>query len=174
MEVAARKRLDIVAAVGLAVGGVFGIAGTFIGYASLRQLFWTIDGVGIVIAAALLAFRYFRAGNDCVAAGFLVLLAGESLLLAGTAAGLQGSVPSFAGGVALWSAALTLTSVPSTFAVWIRIIAAVAAVLFAITAIEISIGIELLPTSAPLPALGYPLLVLTFAGWIWTLLWSAD
>ena len=92
MEVAARKRLDIVAAVGLAVGGVFGIAGTFIGYASLRQLFWTIDGVGIVIAAALLAFRYFRAGNDCVAAGFLVLLAGESLLLAGTAAGLQGSV----------------------------------------------------------------------------------
>jgi hypothetical protein len=46
--------------------------------------------------------------------------------------------------------------------------------LFALTAIEISIGVELLPTSAPLPALGYPLLVLTFAGWIWTLLRSAE
>ncbi|WP_181169162.1 hypothetical protein [Mesorhizobium sp. B2-4-14] len=27
----------------------------------------------------------------------------------------------------------------------------------------------LLPTSSPLPAAGYPFLVATFAGWIWTL-----
>jgi hypothetical protein len=174
VEKAARNRLDIVAAIGLAVGGVFGLAGTFVGDAALRQVFWAIDGVGIVIAAALLTLRYFRAGHDCVAAGFLILLAGESLLLSGAAAGLQGSVPSFAGGVALWSAALALTGAPGTFAPWIRVVAAAAAVLFAITAIEIYIGVELLPTAAPLPALGYPLLVLTFAGWIWTLLRSAD
>jgi len=30
----------------------------------------------------------------------------------------------------------------------------------------------LLLTSAPLPAAGYPFLVLTFIGWIWTLLKS--
>jgi hypothetical protein len=48
-----------------------------------------------------------------------------------------------------------------------------AAILFAVTAVEISLGNGLLPTSAPLPSLGYPLLVLTFAGWIWTLLRSS-
>ena len=31
-------------------------------------------------------------------------------------------------------------------------------------------GAPLLPTSSPLPAAGYPFLVLTFIGWIWTLL----
>jgi hypothetical protein len=174
MESAARNRLDVIAAVGLAVGGIFGLAGTFVGYAAARQLLWAIDGVGIVIASALLTLKYFRAGEDCVAAGFLVLLAGESLLLSGDAAGLEASVPSFAGGVALWSAALFLISAPSAFAAWIRAAAMASAILFAITAIEISIGVVLLPTSAPLPALGYPLLVLTFAGWIWTLLRSDD
>ncbi len=174
MNTAARNRLDIVAAVGLAVGGVFGLAGTFVGAPALRRVFWAIDGVGIVIAAALLTLKYFRAGEDSVAAGFLVLLAGESLVLSGAAAGLEASAPSFAGGVALWSAALVLTSAPNTFALWIRAAAIAAAVLFAVTAIEISIGVQLLPTSAPLPALGYPLFVLTFAGWIWTLLRSAD
>lgn len=166
----ARDRLDVVAAIGLAAGGLFGLAGTFVGYTAGRQVFWAIDGVGIVIASALLTLKYFRQGDDSVAAGFLVLLAGETLLLSGAAAGLEASVPSFSGGVALWSAALALTSAPNTFAVWIRAAAMAAAVLFAITAIEISIGVKLLPTSAPLPALGYPLLVLTFAGWIWTLL----
>jgi hypothetical protein len=33
-------------------------------------------------------------------------------------------------------------------------------------------GAPLLPTSAPLPAAGYPFLVLTFVGWIWTLVKS--
>jgi hypothetical protein len=94
METAARNRLDIVAAVGLTVGGVFGLAGTFVGAAALRQVFWVIDGVGIVVAAALLGLKYFRAGEDSVAAGFLVLLAGESLVLSGAAASLEASVPS--------------------------------------------------------------------------------
>jgi hypothetical protein len=31
-------------------------------------------------------------------------------------------------------------------------------------------GQPLIPTGAPLPALGYPFLVATFAGWIWRLL----
>jgi hypothetical protein len=167
---AVRDRLDIVASAGLAVGGVFGLAGTFVGQPAIRQIFWAIDGVGIVVATALLALRYFRRNDDCIAAGFLVFLAGESLLLSGTAAGLSGSVPSFASGIALWSAALTLTSAPSTFALWIRLAGAVAAVLFAITAIELFVGGQLLPTTAPLPSLGYPFLVLTFIGWIWTVL----
>jgi hypothetical protein len=165
----ARSPLDVVAAIGLAVGGAFGVAGTFVAQDAIRQTLWAIDGVALVVAAALLAVKFARQGRDCVAAGFLVFLAGESLLLAGNAAGLSGSVPSFGGGVALWSASLAMTSAPPTFAPWTRIAGAVAAVLFAITAGVIAWGGPLLPTSAPLPTLGYPFLVITFAGWIWWL-----
>jgi hypothetical protein len=114
--------------------------------------------------------RYLRQGNDGVAAGFLVFAIGESVILAGNAAGLQASVPTFVGGISLWSAGLVLISIPRTFSLWTRLTAVLAAVMFAVTAGLILWGAPLLPTSAPLPALGYPFLVLTFCGWIWTLL----
>ena len=172
MAEGARSPVDVAAAIGLAIGGLFGVAGTFVPQAAFRQTLWAIDGVALVIATALLTVKFGRLGRDCVAAGFLVFVAGESLLLAGNAAGLSGSVPSYGGGVALWSASLVMTSIPSTFAVWTRVTGAVAAVLFAVTAGAIAWGVPLLPTSAPLPTLGYPFLVVTFAGWIWWLLRS--
>ncbi len=55
MDGFSEKRLDIVAAIGLALGGIFGIAGTMVSAASLRQTFWGIDGVALVAATALLA-----------------------------------------------------------------------------------------------------------------------
>jgi hypothetical protein len=170
MRSATTSNLDMVAAAGLAIGGAFGLAGTFVGSAPLRESLWLIDGVAIVAAAALLTMKYLRRGNDCVAAGFLVFAVGESVILAGNAAGLQASIPSFDGGIALWSAGLLLISAPKTFSLWMRLTAALAAVIFAVTAGRILWGAPLLPTSAPLPALGYPFLVLTFCGWIWTLL----
>lgn len=166
----APTRLDIVAAAGLSMGGVFGLAGTFVGQAALRQAFWAIDAVGLVVATALLTMRYFRKGDDCVAAGFLVFVAGESLVMSNSAAGLTAMVPSYGAGIALWSAALLMTSLPNTFAWWTRLAGTAAAILFAISAGRISWGEQLLPTSAPLPTLGYPFLVLTLAGWIWALL----
>ncbi|TGQ86305.1 hypothetical protein EN851_31770 [Mesorhizobium sp. M8A.F.Ca.ET.208.01.1.1] len=90
--------------------------------------------------------------------------------MAGNAAGLQASVPSYVGGISLWAAGLVMVSAPSTFALWMRLTALVAALLFVVSAGMILWGTPLLPTSAPLPAAGYPFLVLTFAGWIWTLL----
>ncbi|TPI46354.1 hypothetical protein FJW05_14840 [Mesorhizobium sp. B2-9-1] len=90
--------------------------------------------------------------------------------MAGNAAGLQASVPSYAGGIALWAAGLVMVSAQATFALWMRLAASVAAVLFSVSVVMILWGAPLLPTSAPLPALGYPFLVLTFIGWIWTLL----
>lgn len=165
----ARKPLDAVAAVGLAIGGLFGMAGTFVGSDALRQELWLIDGVALVVATALLAVKFLREGKDLVAAGFLVFIAGESLLLAGNAAGLKESVPSYGGGVALWSASLALVSVPPVFPLWARITGAIAAVLFAATALLIAWGAPLDPTTVPLPSIGYPFLVLTFVGWIWRL-----
>nr|WIE92215.1 hypothetical protein P9270_003160 [Mesorhizobium sp. WSM4875] len=165
-----RSTSDTIAAIGLAVGGVFGMAGTFVGSDALRETLWTIDGVATVVAAALLTIKYQRLGNDLVAAGFLTYLAGESLLLAGNAAGLQASVPSYVGGICLWAAGLVMVSAQATFALWVRLTAFVAALLFVVSALMILWGAPLLPTSAPLPAAGYPFLVLTFIGWIWTLL----
>jgi hypothetical protein len=98
VDATALRRLDLLAAVGLSLGAIFGLGGTIVAQAQLRQAFWAIDGVGIVVATALLTLKYIRRGNDCLAAGFLVFTIGEALLLSGTAAGLAGSVPSFDGG----------------------------------------------------------------------------
>ena len=144
--------------------------GTMVAERNLQAAFWAVDGVGLVMATALLALKFLRTGNDVVAAGFLVFTIGESVMLAGTAESLAGSVPSFAAGTALWSAALLLTSVPKEFAGWIRLVGIVGAILFAITAARIFWGEQVLPTASPLPFFAYPFLVLTFAGWIWTLL----
>jgi hypothetical protein len=70
----------------------------------------------------------------------------------------------------LWAAALLLISIPRQFALFVRLLGLASAILFAITAARIFGGEQLLPTSAPLPFYGYPFLVMTFIGWIWSLL----
>ena len=160
-----RNSSDIVIIVGLILGATFGIAGTMVGSDALRQIFWAIDGVGVVVATALLAVGFLRRGDDTVAAGFIVFALGESLLISGTAAGLEGSVPSFGGGVALWSAGLLLISVPRTLDTWVRAVGVTAAALFTVVAARIFSGERLFPTSSPLPFFAYPFVVLSFIGW---------
>jgi hypothetical protein len=167
---AAPSALDRIAIAGLVAGAVGGIAGTMAGSAPLRQLLWGIDGVALVVASALLAIRYLRRGDDAVAAGFVVFAIGEGLLVSGTGAGLDASVPSFGGGVALWAAGLALISAPSTMPLWARAAGLLAAVLFTVVAVRILLGEPLLPTASPLPFFAYPVLVLSFAGWIAALL----
>ena len=165
-----KKPEDVVAACGLVLGGVFGLAGTLVTEQSLRAAAWAIDGAALVAATALLALKYFRKGNDLVAAGFLVYAIGEAVMLSGTALTPEGSVPSFGAGTALWSAALLLTGLPTEFAGWIRAVSGIGAVLFAIVAGRIFWGEPVTPIASPLPFFAYPFLVLTFAGWFWTLM----
>ena len=167
---AMKNPLNRVACLGLALGGIFGMAGTMVAAANLRAAFWALDAVGLVVAASILALSYFRKDKLAVASGFLVFAIGEAVMLSGTASSLDASVPAFAAGTALWSAALLLTCVPKEFAVWTRLTGVVAAILFAIVATQIFLGAPLTPLSRPLPFFGYPFLVLTFAGWIWTTL----
>jgi len=169
------RSIDVVAAVGLAVGGALGMAGAMITQQNVQAILWAIDGSGLVMAAAVLAIKYFRAGNDIVASGFVVFAIGEGLiLLSAPAAGLPVSIPAFAAGTALWGTALLLISVPKLFAMPIRILGVLSAVLFIITAARIFWGEPLQPTSTPLPTYAYPMLVATFIGWIWTLWREAD
>jgi hypothetical protein len=162
--------LRIVAVIGLALGGVFGLAGTMVEQANLRSLFWGIDGAGLVVATAILALQYFRRGNDALASGFLVFAIGEGVILTSAAAPLDATGPPFAAGAALWSAGLLLTSIPPGFALWTRAAGAIGGILFAITSARILWGEQVLPTSSPLPYFAYPFLVLSFIGWIWSVL----
>lgn len=161
--------INVVAMVGLALGGAFGLAGAAVTQPNLQAFLWAIDGAGLVMAAALLTVKYLRKGNDTVAGGFLVFAIGEGVLLSGPAAGPAGSIPSFAAGTALWGTALLLISIPRLFAGPIRILGVVSALLFLITAARIFWGELLLPTATPLPSYAYPFLVATFIGWIWAL-----
>jgi hypothetical protein len=167
---ATNTQVNRIAAGGLALGALFGLAGTLVTDDLVRQVFWAIDGVGIVVATALLAVRFARIEEECVSAGFLVFALGETLLVGGVAGGLERSVPSFGGGVALWAAGLVLIGLRPVFAWWVRATGFVAAVLFAVVAGLIFSGTPLLPTASPLPFFGYPFLVLAFVGWIQALL----
>jgi hypothetical protein len=157
------------ASVGLAVGGVLGLAGTFAPSASLRGLAWGIDGLALVMASALLAVLHFRKGHDIVASGFLVFAIGQGLIVSGAAMELAASIPSFGAGIGLWAVGLSLISVPKVFPLLVRFLGLVAAAMLAVTALRIFGGAPILPTSSPLPFFAYPFLVATLFGWIWTL-----
>ena len=92
------KTLRYLAALGLALGGLLGLAGTFAPSPALRGLAWGIDGLGLVMASALLTVGYFRDGQDLVASGFLVFAVGQGLIVSGAAMDLPESVPSFGAG----------------------------------------------------------------------------
>jgi hypothetical protein len=170
MSPSTNRRLNHIAIFGLGLGAVFGLAGTVVSQPNLQQVFWAIDSAGLVMATSLLSLKFFRKGNDLVAAGFLVFAVGEGVILSGTAMGAAGSVPAFAAGTALWATALLLVSVPKEFAIAVRVVGLVAAALFMITSLRVFWGEPLLPTTSPLPFFAYPFLVLTFLGWIWSLL----
>ena len=104
---------------GLALGAVFGMVGTMVTQEKLRNTSWAIDSTGLVMAGTLLTLKFFREGEDFVAAGFLVFAIGEGVLLSGTAGSLVGGIPAFAAGTALWATALLLISIPHQFSLWI-------------------------------------------------------
>jgi hypothetical protein len=165
-----RRSINIVASVGLALGGVLGLAGAMITQQNIQAMLWAIDGAGLVMASAALVMKYSRAGNDLVAAGFFVFAIGQgAILLSETAGGVAGNMPAFAVGTALWATALLLVSVPKFFALPIRILGVVGAILFIVTSASMFWGEPLTQTSAPLPSYAYPVLVATLAGWIWSL-----
>ena len=164
------KHLRVIASMGLVIGGVLGMAGTFAPSTSLRGLAWGLDGVGLIVASALLTVYFFRQGLDLVAAGFLVFAVGEGLILSGAAMDLMASVPSFGAGAALWAAALALISLPRVFPALVRGLGLVAAALFAAFALQVFAGHALTPLAAPLPFYAYPFLVATLFGWAWVLL----
>jgi hypothetical protein len=161
------QKLQTVAAAGLVIGAVLGMAGSFAPSASLRGLAWGIDGVALVVATALLGVMYLRRGDTLLAGGFLVYMVGESFMVSGSPMELAASTPTIGAGLGLWSAALGLISASSEIPRIVRGTGAIASILFAVAATRIFGGAALTPLSQPLPFLGYPFLAATLFGWAW-------
>ena len=70
-------------------------------------------------------------------------------------------------GLVLWAASLTLVSAPNVMPSWLRLVAAIAALLFATVAVQIFMGRALTPLSQPLPYFAYPFLAAALFGWAW-------
>jgi hypothetical protein len=154
-----------VASTGLLIGGIFGMAGSFMPSASLRGLAWGIDGVGLIVATALLTVYYLRKDYDVIAAGFLVFAIGEALILSCSSADLEKNISSFGAGTSLWAAALTLISVQKMFPVLVRCLGLIAAALFALVSVLIFTGHQINPLTEPLPFYAYPFFAATIFGW---------
>lgn len=161
------ERLRVVAAAGLVIGALLGMAGSFAPTPALRGLAWGVDGVALIVGSALLAVHHLRRDDALLAAGFLVFLAAETLIVSGSAMELTASAPTFAAGAALWSAALVLVSASAAMPGFVRVTGAIAAVLLAVTAARIFGGAGLTPLSQPLPFYAYPFLAVTLLGWAW-------
>jgi len=155
----------ILAAATLVIGALLGMAGTFATSVPIRSLAWGIDGVLLVVGAALLAVHHLRLGQELLAAGFLVFLAGETLIVSGSAMDLAASAPTFAAGAGLWSAGMLLVSASPVQPVLVRLTGVIGALLFAASAAMIFTGGALTPLSKPLPFFAYPFLALTLFGW---------
>ena len=162
------ERLRVIAATGLVIGALLGIAGSFAPSPQLRALAWGIDGTALIVACALLVVYHLRQRQEQLAAGFLVFLAGETLIVSGSGMELVASAPLFAAGAALWAAALALVSASPLLPAFVRGTGAIAAVLFATTAVRMFLGAGLTPLSTPLPFDAYPFLAITLFGWAWS------
>jgi uncharacterized membrane protein (UPF0136 family) len=160
-------RLRPIAASGLVIGAMLGMAGTFAPSASLRGLAWGLDGTALILATALLTVHHVRRGNDAAAAGYLIFVVGEALILSAAAMDLVASAPSFAAGVALWATSLALVSAASAMPVVIRAVGFIGSFLFAVVAVLMFSGRALTPLSKPLPFFAYPFLAATLFGWAW-------
>ncbi|HEX5652894.1 MAG TPA: hypothetical protein VFX58_07465 [Chitinophagaceae bacterium] len=166
------RTTKITASIGLFIGGLFGMVGSFVTSPSTRALAWLIDGVSLIVAGSLLSVYYFRKGLDSTAAGFLVFAIGEGFILSSSGMNLEENVTSFGAGTGLWAASLFLISVQKTYPLIIRITGLIAALLFSIVSVQIFTGQPLNALSKPLPFYAYPPFVITIFGWAWTLLRS--
>ncbi|GAB2651650.1 hypothetical protein [Kribbella swartbergensis] len=160
---------------GLAVGGVLGFSGSFLGPGEVQDVLYAVSAVGLILAATLLAVEHASTGRRLAAAGFALLALGETRLLSPTDA--PGADVSFAAGVMLYAPGLLLIGLSSWAPRWARATGVAAAVFFAAHALAY-FGGRTVDSTGPLASIGYGLLTVTVAGWVITVLrssglWSA-
>lgn len=155
--------------VGLAIGGLLGFSGSFVGPGAVQDVLYAVSAVGLILAATLLAVEHASTGRRLAAAGFALLALGETRLLSPTDA--PGADVSFAAGVMVYAPGLLLIALSSWAPRWVRASGAAAAVFFAVHALVYFTG-RTVDSTGPLASIGYGLLTMTVAGWVITVLRS--
>src|ERR1043165_9660995 len=98
-----QKLITRTAAIGLAIGCVLGMMGTFVPSDTIRNVLWAIDSCGLILAAALLTPYFFKKGYDIAGAGFFVFAIAESIIFSSSAVNLDESITAFGTGTCLWA-----------------------------------------------------------------------
>ncbi len=163
-----KQKLNKLATLGLAIGAIFGISGSIFTNPVLQIISYQISSIGLIVACALLAVKYFRKNKDFIAVGFLLFAIGESVMSSGAAAGIIEGQAAFGAGTALYVPALLLVSIPIGFPIWTRITGTLTTIPFIMVTAIIFSGGQVLSTSV-IASLGYGMLVITIIGWILTL-----
>lgn len=164
------RKIKVLASIGLFIGGIFGLAGSFAPTDSLRCIAWNIDGVALTIASVLLTMYYYRKGLNLTATGFQLFAIGECAILSSNSKQLDEYVFSFAVGTGLWALSLVMISFQKTYPIFIRCTGLFAAVLFSVVSVLIFTNHSVDPLTRPLPFYAYPFFVITIFGWAWKLL----
>lgn len=157
------KKLNIIAAIGLLIGIIFGQLGMFIPDYSV--ILYEISSLGLIPATALLTVKYLRADRDLVATGFLVFTIGEAVMTAGNALGWEGGLPAFGAGIAMYVPAFWLIGLPAGMPKWTRFTIVAASIPFLAGAFQIFMG-EKINTESPFIGAGYGLMTISIIGWV--------
>ncbi len=151
------------------LGCIFGIAGSVVPSDNFRNLAWAIDSAGLMLAGVLLAFYYFRKGQDLVSGGFALFSMAQGMVFVSCATAVDNNISGFAAGSFMWAVSIGFISFQKEFPLFTRITGCIAALLFAVSSIQILTGHPLTPLSQPLPFIAYPFYAATLIGWVITL-----
>jgi hypothetical protein len=154
---------------GLVVGAVLGFGGNFIEQDDIQSVSYGLSALGLILSSVLLAVEHVSIGHRLAAAGFALLALGETRVLNPT--GVPGGEASFAAGVFLYAPGLLLIALSGWAPRWVRLVGALAAVLFAAHSL-VYLGGGAIDSTGPLAGVGYALLTVTIIGWILTVLRS--
>jgi hypothetical protein len=169
-----KEPILIIAAIGLLTGCILGMAGSFVPSDIARNILWTIDSCGLILAATLLAIYTSKKGYDIVSAGFFIFAIAESIVFFSCAGDLNASIPAFGAGSCLWALSIAVISSQKLFPVFVRCTGIVSALLFIVTAFLIFTGHPANALTKPLPFFAYPFYAATLAGWAWALLYRSS
>ena len=168
-----QKLIVRIAAIGLLIGCVLGMIGTFVPSDTIRNILWAIDSSALILAAALLTPYFFKKGYDVAGAGFFIFAIAESIIFSSSAVTLNESIAAFGTGICLWALSIAVISSQKLFPLFVRCTGIIAAVLFGVVAFRIFTGHPLNALARPLPFFAYPFYAATLVGWAWTLLFRS-
>lgn len=158
-----------VAGGGVLAGAAFGLAGGFAPIGPMQDVLYLVSSIGFVTGLVVFALASHAAERALPAAGFLVLALGEVAMMSGFNRAVDpNSSGAFAAGVALYAPGLLLVSLPRGHPIWSRVAGALAALPFGAHGILRSAGVDL-DYQDLTASVGYGLLSIAIAGWVWQL-----